>query len=126
MWVRPVLMIGMNCFAFRARDVRSWRRAGSRSSWIAIAQARLMAVGITSLEDWQRLTWSFGCTLRPAFSALGPRIWLARLAITTLALVLVEVPEPVWYTSIGNSSSHLPSATSSAAWTIAATISMGT
>ena len=93
MCVRPVLMIGMNCFAFRARDARSRRSAGSRSSWIAIAQARWIAVGITSLEDWQRLTWSLGWTFR---SPLPPRIWLARLAITSLALVLVEVPEPVW------------------------------
>ena len=40
---------------------------------------------------------------------------MARLAMTSLAFVLVDVPEPVWYTSIGNWSSSLPSTTSCAA-----------
>ena len=49
-------------------------------------------------------TWSFGCTPSPA-----------RFAITSLAFMLVEVPEPVWNTSIGNWSSCCPAATSSPA-----------
>ncbi len=64
------------------------------SSWIAIAAASWMAVGMTSLEDWPRLTWSFGWTSRDPLSP--PRISLARVAMTSFALVLVEVPEPVW------------------------------
>src|SRR5437879_2512114 len=54
------------------------------------------------------LTWSLGWTL-------SPPNWLAMAAITSLALVCDEVPEPVWKTSIGNWSSCLPSAISSAA-----------
>ena len=46
------------------------------------------------------LTWSFGWAPSPA-----------RLAITSLAFMFEEVPEPVWKTSIGNWSSCLPSAT---------------
>ena len=45
-------------------------------------------------------TWSFGCAPSPA-----------RFAITSLAFMFDEVPEPVWKTSIGNWSSCLPSAT---------------
>jgi len=37
------------------------------------------------------------------------------LAITSLAFMLVDVPEPVWKMSTGNSASHFPSITSRAA-----------
>ena len=50
------------------------------------------------------LTWSLGCAPSPA-----------SVAITSLAFMLVEVPEPVWNTSIGNWSSNSPAATRSAA-----------
>src|ERR1017187_9573030 len=49
------------------------------------------------------LTWSLACTLSPA-----------RRAITSLAFMFVEVPEPVWKTSIGNWRSCLPAAISAA------------
>src|ERR1700744_2565019 len=45
-------------------------------------------------------TWSFGWAPSPA-----------RFAITSLAFMFDEAPEPVWKTSIGNWSSCLPSAT---------------
>ena len=50
------------------------------------------------------LTWSLGWAPSPA-----------RLAITSLAFMFEEVPEPVWKTSIGNWSSCSPSATASPA-----------
>ena len=50
------------------------------------------------------LTWSFACTSSPA-----------SVAITSLAFMFDEVPEPVWKTSIGNWSSSSPPATRSAA-----------
>ena len=34
-------------------------------------------------------TWSFGCTADPSLE-------LARVAMTSLAFMLVDVPEPVW------------------------------
>jgi hypothetical protein len=48
-------------------------------------------------------TWSLGCTPSPA-----------RFAMTSLAFMFVEVPEPVWKTSIGNWSSYPPAAIASA------------
>ena len=49
------------------------------------------------------LTWSLGWAPSPA-----------RLAITSLAFMFDDVPEPVWKTSIGNWSSNSPAATRSA------------
>ena len=63
--------------------------------WVA---AMWIALGKTSLLDWEAFTWSFGWTV-------SPRISLASVAITSLAFMLLEVPEPVWKTSIGNSAS---------------------
>ncbi len=62
-------------------------------------------------------TWSFGCIslFSPFFT---PRISFARLAITSLAFMLVEVPEPVWNTSSTKWSSSFPSITSFAAFVI--------
>jgi hypothetical protein len=48
-------------------------------------------VGIVSFDDWHRLTSSFGWT----FASL-PRRAAASLAMTSLAFVFVDVPEPVW------------------------------
>ena len=56
---------------------------------MAIAAASCIAVGMTSFEDWPALTWSLGWTAEP-------RLALASLAITSLAFVFVDVPEPVW------------------------------
>src|SRR6478609_7829141 len=60
------------------------------------------------------LTWSLACAPSPA-----------SFAITSLAFVLVEVPEPVWKTSIGNCPSCLPSAISRAAFSIFAAVRLG-
>ncbi len=78
----------------------------------AAVAATWIEEGKTSLEDWLALTWSFGWTGRPSRSP-------ASVAITSLAFMLDEVPEPVWKTSTGNCSSQRPSATSSAAAAIA-------
>ena len=66
------------------------------------------------MDDWHLLTSSLGRTgLRSPF--LPPSNSFERLESTSLAFILVEVPEPVWKTSRTNSSSHFPSATSRAA-----------
>ena len=49
-------------------------------------------------------TWSLGCAPSPA-----------RFAMTSLAFMFVDVPEPVWKTSIGNWSSWSPATIASAA-----------
>src|ERR1700728_4095626 len=74
-----------------------------------------MADGNTSLDDWEALTWSLGWTLLPRCSD-------ARVARTSFMFMLVDVPDPVWYTSIGNSPSHRPAATSWAAVAMASAI----
>ncbi len=74
--------------------------------------ARWTADGKTSLEDWPKLTSSL---------AWAPE----RAAITSLAFMFEEVPEPVWKTSIGNWSSYLPAATSSAARAIFFALALG-
>src|ERR1700722_18745880 len=83
--------------------------AGSSSFWATSNAARCTAEGNTSLEDWPMLTWSLACTFSPA-----------SVAITSLAFMFVEVPEPVWNTSIGNCSSCLPAAISPAAFSMRA------
>ena len=54
-----------------------------------------------------------------AVARVPPRSSSARFAITSLAFMLVEVPEPVWKTSTTKSPSNLPSATSIAACSMA-------
>ena len=73
-----------------------------------------MAVGKVSLLDWARLTWSFGWTgvLLPT---VPPEISIARLAMTSLAFMLVWVPEPVCQILSGKCSSKEPEMTSSQA-----------
>ena len=75
-----------------------------------------MAVGKTSLDDCEALTWSLGCTSRPSDR-------VASVAITSLAFMLLDVPDPVWKTSIGNCASWSPRATSAAASWIAVAMS---
>lgn len=70
--------------------------------------ATWMAVGNTSLLDCEALTWSLGWTCWPVRSE-------ARVARTSLVFMLLDVPEPVWKTSMGKCSSKSPRATSTAA-----------
>ncbi len=72
-----------------------------------------MADGNVSLLDWDAFTWSFGCTSAPSSR-------VASVASTSLTFMFVDVPDPVWNVSIGNSASCSPTATLSAAATIAA------
>ena len=90
--------------------------AGISSRTNSRTAARWIADGNTSLDDWDAFTWSFGCTFRPSARE-------ARVAMTSLAFMLLEVPEPVWNTSTGNASSCSPRATAAAAAWIASAIS---
>jgi hypothetical protein len=94
-WVRPVLTTRPRLFARRSMVERRCSSAGSRSSLQASTAATWIAVGMTSLELCPMLTWSFACT-----GFFKPRV--ARLAMTSFAFMLLEVPEPVWKTSTGN------------------------
>jgi hypothetical protein len=94
--------------ALRASEPSSCLSAGSSVFVASSSAARCTALGKTSLDDWPMFTWSLGCTALPA-----------SLAITSLAFMFDDVPEPVWKTSIGNWSSWSPRATASAAPAIA-------
>ncbi|MOA17970.1 hypothetical protein D3C78_1382550 [compost metagenome] len=69
-----------------------------------------MALGMVSLLLCAQLTWSLALTALPSAR-------LARVAITSLAFILLLVPEPVWYTSSGKC---VISAASSSSWRQAA------
>src|SRR2546422_88863 len=83
-----------------------------------------MTVGNTSLDDWPRLTSSLGW-IGLLLPGAPPASWMARLAMTSLAFMFDCVPEPVWKATSGNSSSHLPAITSSAARTMRSALSGG-
>ena len=114
-WVRPVLTTPRSSRARRSMHVARCASAGRRRPSSSSAAATWMAVGIVSLDDCPRFTSSLGWTAR--FSAA-----LASEAMTSLAFMLVEVPEPVWNTSTGNWSSCSPSPTAIAARRIAAAV----
>ena len=78
-----------------------------------------IAEGNTSFDDCDALTWSLGCTGEPSRS-------VASAASTSFAFMFDDVPEPVWYTSIGKCASHWPSATSSALAAMASPIALVT
>ncbi len=98
--------------------------AGSSRPSTTSTAAMCIMVGKLSLEDWPRFTWSLGCTGFRLPSGC-PSIWLARLAITSLAFMLVWVPLPVCQTGSGNSSSRSLAAISSAALAIVSARSAG-
>ena len=77
-----------------------------------------IAVGITSLELWLIFTSSFALIFNFDFLE-------AMFAITSLAFILVLVPDPVWKTSRGNESSYNPLSTSFDANFIAAALLAG-
>ena len=104
-WVRPLLTTSANSSALRDSDSSRCCRAGMRSRTIAPVAATWIADGKTSLDDCEALTWSLGCTGLPSAS-------VARVAMTSLVFMLLDVPEPVWKTSIGKCSSQSPCATS--------------
>ena len=104
MWVRPALTTSFHSSAFAANEASSCSSAGSSSFCASPTAARWTAEGKTSFDDWPMFTWSLGWAPSPA-----------RFAMTSLAFMFDEVPEPVWKTSIGNWSSCSPAATSSPA-----------
>src|ERR1700727_79057 len=65
------------------------------------------------------LTWSLAC------AGGAGSIPVTSAAITSLAFMFVEVPEPVWKTSIGNCASCLPAAISLAAFSIFEAVRFG-
>jgi hypothetical protein len=130
--VRPIMTISEYARALPSRVSRSAWMAGSRRSAICSAAAMCIAVGKVSFDDWLWFTSSFGGIgrLPPDDVPLGcpnvpPPSWVARSAITSLAFMLVCVPDPVWNTIRGNSASSVPLITSCAAASITAPLSAG-
>ena len=117
-WVRPALTVRTWARASRRSSACRWSRAGISCRTIIQQAASRSADGNTSFDDWEALTSSLGCTGRPSRSE-------ATWASTSLAFMLVLVPEPVWKTSSGKWSSNAPNDTSDAASWIAAATSLG-
>src|SRR3954447_25161413 len=115
-WVRPLLTISANSPALRSREASRCCSAGMSVATIARVVAMWIADGKTSLEDCEAFTWSFGCTGLPSPS-------VASVAMTSLVFMLLDVPEPVWKTSMGKWSSQSPRATAAAASAMAAAAS---
>ena len=86
--VRPVLVACVRVDAFSSIVVIRCSIEGIKLSLRKIAALTCIAVGITSLLLWPKLTWSFG--LITIFEDLD-----ARVAMTSLAFMLELVPEPV-------------------------------
>ena len=113
-WVRPIFTMSAKASTFSASASRSARTDGSRTWVICSTAAMCMAVGKVSLDDCDMLTWSLGCT--GVFDpSTPPASSMARLAMTSLAFMLVWVPLPVCHTRSGKWSSSVPSVTSAAA-----------
>ena len=83
-----------------------------------------ITAGKVSLLDCPMLTSSLGWTGVPAPRPV-PASSSARLAITSLAFMLLCVPLPVWKTTSGNSASRTPSMTSVAARAMSSALSCG-
>ena len=83
-----------------------------------------IAVGNVSLDDWPRLTSSFGWigVFEPI---MPPASSIARFEMTSLAFMFDWVPDPVWNTTSGKWSSSAPAITSSAAREMSSTFSGG-
>ena len=94
--VRPVLTMPADSCSFAPQRVAPGARAPAAACSRSSERGAHVDRGreSTSLLLWPMLTWSFGCTAVPR------RRRRAR-AITSLAFMLVLVPEPVWNTSIG-------------------------
>ena len=120
--VRPILRIFENSLPLRRNDAMSSFIAAT-SSMLPRAMPTWRDVGYASLVDWEPLTWSCGSQY-----LYSPFLWpissRARLAMTSLAFMLVDVPAPPWKTSSRNSSWSFPSMISWQAFSIPVRISL--
>ena len=122
--VRPTMTTPSYSAALPARVSRSASIAGTSTSSSSTAAAMCIAAGKVSLLDCPMFTSSLGWTGLPAPRPV-PASSSARLAITSLAFMLLCVPLPVWKTTSGNSASSAPSMTSVAARSMSSALSCG-
>src|SRR5438105_7237257 len=94
MWVRPILTMSSHCLALASIESCNALTAGISRPVVSTAAATYIADGKVSLDDWDMLTWSLGCTgfLEPSGV---PAVWQQRFDITSLTVMLNCVPEPV-------------------------------
>ena len=98
--VRPTFTTSRYCWAFARRVSRNRVTAGIRTASSCSTAAICIAVGNVSFELWPRLTSSLGWI--GVFEPITPPASsIARFAITSLAFMLVCVPDPVWNTTSG-------------------------
>src|SRR4029077_8322517 len=101
MWVRPILTMPSQAFAFLLIASRKVVTAGTRRSFTLTAAAMHMADGNESFDDCAMLTWSLGWT-GAWLPRRVPASWQHRLEITSLTFMLNCVPLPVIQTCKGN------------------------
>ena len=105
----------------RWRTPPPWPRTPSARWSSAGMRSRLTAVGRRDVDRGRERVVArlAGVDVVVRVDRRGRALRVARVAMTSLAFMLLDVPEPVWKTSIGNSPSCCPSATSSAACSMA-------
>src|SRR5437867_41221 len=98
--VRPGFTMFSYSTAFDAKTSASLS-SSAYSVFVRSRCASRIAVGVTSFVDCPMFTWSLGLTCsyvpRPP-----PRIWFARLAITSFATMCIDTPAPEWNGSSPN------------------------
>src|SRR5664279_4290005 len=85
-WVRPDFTTVANSADLASKDFARRSRAGISSLLADAVAATWIEVGKTSLDDWLALTWSLGWTFLPSDL-------VARVAMTSLVFMLLDVPE---------------------------------
>ena len=116
--VLPTFIIFLNFETFFFNSLFNKSNDGNNLFFDSNTIAMCIALGNTSLVDWDLFTWSFGCT--GFFDPSLPfKIWIALFAITSLTFILVWVPDPVCQTFKGKCWFNLPFITSFEALIIA-------
>ena len=120
--VRPIFTTSANAADLSASTSRSRVTAGTRRCTISSAAARCIAVGNVSFDDCDIFTSSLGWigVLEPS---TPPASWIARFEMTSLAFMLVCVPDPVWKTTSGKCASCCPAMISSQTRTMRSVLS---
>ena len=117
--VRPILTTWSNAFALAASARLQRLQRGDQVALERLGRRDVDGGREHVVRRLPHVDVVVGVDRLLAADASPPRIWIARFAITSLAFMLLEVPEPVWKMSTTNSSSCWPAATSCAAWMIA-------
>ena len=111
-WVRPILMISVPLLGLRRQRIVQPLQGRDQSLLDRHADRHVDRRGENVVGALPHVDVVVGVDRLSPAKRSPPASSIARLAITSLTFMLLEVPEPVWKTSMGNWSSNFPSATS--------------